>query len=86
MLAACGPCEPCSVDLKDQLIEEGKGKCDIIQLHLWYSPLPILTPLVNVLVRVSTAVMKHHAQKASWGGKGLFGLHFHITVHHQKRY
>jgi hypothetical protein len=28
------------------------------------------------------AEMKHHDQKASWGGKDLFGLHFHITVHH----
>ena len=35
----------------------------------------------NVLVRVSIAVMKHHDQKASWRGKGLFGLHFHIAVH-----
>jgi hypothetical protein len=26
--------------------------------------------------------MKRHDQKASWGGKGLFGLHFHITAHH----
>jgi hypothetical protein len=25
---------------------------------------------------------KHHDQKASWGGKGLFGLHFHIALHH----
>ena len=23
--------------------------------------------------------------KATWGGKGLFGLHFHITVHHQRK-
>jgi hypothetical protein len=23
---------------------------------------------------------KHHDQEASWGGKGLFGLHFHIAV------
>jgi hypothetical protein len=23
--------------------------------------------------------------KASWGGKGLFGLHFHIAVHHQRK-
>jgi hypothetical protein len=22
--------------------------------------------------------------KASWAGKCLFGLHFHITVHHQR--
>jgi hypothetical protein len=26
---------------------------------------------------------KHHDQKASWGGKGLFGLHFHTAIHHQ---
>jgi hypothetical protein len=26
---------------------------------------------------------KHHNQEASWAGKGLFGLHFHIAVHHQ---
>jgi hypothetical protein len=25
---------------------------------------------------------KHHDQEASWGGKGLFSLHFHIVVHH----
>jgi hypothetical protein len=28
---------------------------------------------------------KHHVQEASWGGKGLFSLHFHIAVHHQKK-
>jgi len=28
---------------------------------------------------------KHHDQEASWGGKGLFSLHFHIAVHHQRR-
>jgi hypothetical protein len=27
---------------------------------------------------------KHHDQEASWGGKGLFSLHFHITVHQQE--
>jgi hypothetical protein len=27
---------------------------------------------------------KHHDQEASWGGKGLFSLHFHIAVHHQR--
>ena len=27
------------------------------------------------------AAMKHHDQKASWEGKGLFGLHFHAAVH-----
>ena len=28
---------------------------------------------------------KYHDQEASWGGKGLFSLHFHIAVHHQRR-
>jgi hypothetical protein len=28
---------------------------------------------------------KHHEQDASWGGKGLFTLHFHIAVHHPRR-
>jgi hypothetical protein len=36
-------------------------------------------------VRVTIAVMKHHDEKASWGGKSLFGLHFLITVHHQRK-
>ena len=37
-----------------------------------------------VLVGVSVAAMKHCEQKASRGGKGLFGLHVHITVHPQR--
>jgi len=28
---------------------------------------------------------KHHDQEASWGGKGLFNLHFCIAVHHQRK-
>jgi hypothetical protein len=28
---------------------------------------------------------KHGDQEASWGGKGLFSLHFHIAVHHQRK-
>jgi hypothetical protein len=39
----------------------------------------------DVLVKVSMALIKHHDQKASWGGKGLFSLHFHIAVHHQRK-
>ena len=39
----------------------------------------------SVLVRVSIAAMKHHDQKASWGGKGLLGLYIHSTVHHQRK-
>ena len=30
---------------------------------------------IGLRLRVSTAVMKHHDQKASWDGKGLFCLH-----------
>lgn len=30
----------------------------------------------GVLVRVSIAPVKYDEQKASWEGKGLFGLHF----------
>jgi hypothetical protein len=28
---------------------------------------------------------KHLDQEASWGGKGLFSLHFHIAVPHQRK-
>jgi hypothetical protein len=28
---------------------------------------------------------KHHDHEAIWGGKGLFSLHFHIAVHHQRK-
>jgi hypothetical protein len=40
---------------------------------------------VIVLVRVSITVMKHHDLKASWGGKGLFSLYFHIHINHQRK-
>ena len=38
-----------------------------------------------VLVRVSIASVKHHNQKANWGARGLFNLHFDIAVHHQRK-
>ena len=39
--------------------------------------------IIDVLVSVSSiAALRHHDQKTSWGGKGLFGLHLHISVHH----
>ena len=40
---------------------------------------------LSLLVRVSIPAKKHHDQEASWGGKGLFSLYFHIAVHHQKK-
>jgi hypothetical protein len=39
----------------------------------------------GVLVRVSIAMMKNHDQKANWVEKGLFSLHVHIVVHHQRK-
>ena len=36
-----------------------------------------------VLVRVSIPA-QHHDQEASWGGKGLFSIHFCIAIHHQR--
>ena len=38
----------------------------------------------RVLVRISIIATKHYDQKARWGGKGLFSLHFHSTVDGQK--
>ena len=38
---------------------------------------------MTVLVRVSITA-QHHDQEASWGGKDLFSLHLHISVHHQR--
>jgi hypothetical protein len=29
--------------------------------------------------------MKRHHQKASWGTKGLFGLHFHIIINYWRK-
>jgi hypothetical protein len=39
---------------------------------------------MDVLVRF-LFLHKHHDQETSWGGKGLFGLHFHTAVHHQRK-
>jgi len=41
-----------------------------------------LISLEPVSARVSSPA--HHDQEASWREKGLFSLHFHIAVHHQK--
>jgi hypothetical protein len=38
-----------------------------------------------VLVRVSIFLHKHYDQEANCGGKGLFSLYFHISVHHQRK-
>lgn len=41
-----------------------------------------ISKIYVVLVRVYFAAMKHHGPKVSWGGKGLFGLHFHTAVNY----
>jgi hypothetical protein len=40
----------------------------------------------TVLFKVSIPAQGlYHDQETSWGGKGLFGLHFHAAVHHQRK-
>ena len=39
---------------------------------------PSIALVVRVGPRITIAV---NMTKTTWGGKGLFGLHFHITVH-----
>lgn len=36
----------------------------------------------SVLLRVSSAAVKHCDQNACWGAKSLFGSHFTIAAHH----
>ena len=43
------------------------------------------TSLGHCLSQVFYSWTKYHDQEASWGGEGLFGLHFHIAVHHQRK-
>lgn len=38
---------------------------------------------INILVRVSIVMIEHHNQ-ATWEGKGLVLLNFHVTVDHQR--
>ena len=40
---------------------------------------------VVILVGDSIAIMLHSGQKASWGGKHVFGLCFQISVHHGRK-
>ena len=40
---------------------------------------------IVAFLRVSVPAMKHHDQKASWRGKGLFGLYFHVALHHRRK-
>jgi hypothetical protein len=41
--------------------------------------------MVVVLVGVFIAVTKYHDQKANWGERGLFSLHFYIPVQYSMK-
>ena len=48
----------------------------------------IQDPYLNIIKAIYSVFLflhKHHDQEASWGGKGLFGFHFHTAVHHQRK-
>lgn len=42
----------------------------------------LVSKVLGGYLRDSIADVKHHGQKASWGERGLFDLHFHIAVHY----
>jgi hypothetical protein len=60
------------------------GITEFSHLHFIYSPVLISINSFECCLKVTTTVIKHHDQ-ASWGGKDLFSLHFHITIHHQRK-
>ena len=41
--------------------------------------------LIRCLSQGFYSYTKHHDQESGWRGKGLFSLHFHTAVHHQKK-
>jgi hypothetical protein len=44
-----------------------------------------IIPFFKFVIKMSGFLFlhKHHDQEVSWGGTGLFSLHFHTAVHHQ---
>ena len=58
-----------NIDLKNRGRQSGKSqKLSVQHQARWWE---------GSCLRISIAVTKHHDQKASWGGKGLFVLLFH---------
>jgi len=54
--------------------------------HLGFiTPVTVTSSLLLDTVLVMLVCTKHQDQEASWGGKGLFSLHFHIAAHHQRK-
>jgi hypothetical protein len=77
-LAACGPYFSC-MDLEGHEYRTFYLKEPLISKESQ----PALRGRLRrrVCLRVSVAVMKHHDQQASWGEKGLLGLHFHTGIY-----
>jgi hypothetical protein len=50
-----------------------------------FSPVAFHLKLPCCLSQAFNSYTQHHDQEASWGGKGLLSLHFHIAVHHQRK-
>jgi hypothetical protein len=66
-----------NIDLKNRGRQSGKSqKLSVQHQARWWE---------GSCLRISIAVTKHHDQKASWGEKGLFDLHFRIAVYHQRK-
>jgi hypothetical protein len=53
---------------------------DMCVWYIWY-----VCVYVYYLSHGFYSCTKHHDQEASWGGKDLLSLHFHIVVHHQRK-
>ena len=68
-----------------QLLVAPPGHVVLAYLHILL-PTSLLSPS-QITVGLSQgfcSYTKYHDQEASWGRKGLFSLHIHITVHHQR--
>ena len=58
-------------------------QCTCVDVHMC---IVLTCPCIYVcLSRGFYTCTKYYHQEASWGGKGLFSLHFHIAVHHQRK-
>jgi hypothetical protein len=45
----------------------------------------IILRTTPVLGRITVAATRHHWGASTWGGKSLFALPFHITIHHRSK-
>ena len=64
--------------------KEGKGKRES-KKNGGKGRIEVNTFTVIICVLGFLFLYKHHDQETSWGGRGLFSLHFHIAVHHKRK-